>query len=54
MAYELMKRIIIRDKKAGTLDKEAITEKLDAFLAADRLTVAQYQELTALMDADGK
>ena len=49
MAYNLMKRIIERDKKAGTLDVEAIMEKLDAFLAADRLTATQYQELVALM-----
>lgn len=52
MAYNLMKRIIERDKKAGTLDRDAIMDKLDAFLAADRLTTAQYQELVALMDAD--
>ena len=51
MAYNLMKHIIERDKKAGTLDRDAIMEKLDAFLAADRLTTAQYQELVALMDA---
>ncbi len=52
MAYNLMKRIIIRDKKAGTLDRDSIMDKLDAFLAADRLTTEQYQELVALMDAD--
>ena len=40
--------------EAGTLDKAAIMDKLDAFLAADRLTTAQYQELVALMDADAK
>ncbi len=49
MAYNLMKRIIERDKNAGTLDKDAVMEKLDAFLAADRLTAKQYQELVALM-----
>lgn len=52
MAYNLMKRIIERDKKAGTLDREAVMDKLDAFLAADRLTTEQYQELVALMDAE--
>ncbi|MBR1566041.1 MAG: hypothetical protein IJ649_04675 [Oscillospiraceae bacterium] len=51
MAYKLMKRIIERDKTAGTLDKDAVMEKLDAFLAADRLTAAEYQELVALIDA---
>lgn len=50
MAYKLMKRIIERDKAAGTLDREAVMEKLDAFLAADRLTAAQYQELVTLMN----
>lgn len=48
--YKLMKRIIERDKKAGTLDKSAIMDKLDAFLAADRITTAQYEELVALMN----
>ena len=54
MAYKLMKRIIERDKAAGTLDRDAVMEKLDAFLAADRLTAAQYQELVALMDDDAE
>lgn len=49
MTYKLMKRIIERDIKAGTLDKAAIMDKLDAFLAADRLTRAEYEELVALM-----
>ncbi len=52
MAYNLMKRIIERDKKAGTLDKAAIMDKLDAFLAADRLTTEEYQELVALVNAE--
>lgn len=51
-AYKLMKRIIERDKKAGTLDTEAIKQKLDAFYAADRLTKAEYEELMALVDAE--
>ena len=50
MAYNLMKRIIERDKKAGTLDKAAIMDKLDAFLAADRITVEEYQELVELIE----
>lgn len=49
-----MKRIIERDKKAGTLDREAIMDKLDAFLAADRLSAEQYKELTDLLGADAK
>ena len=52
MAYNLMKRIIERDKKAGTLDKAATMDKLDAFLAADRLTTAQYQELVGMVEAE--
>ena len=54
MAYNLMKRIIERDKKAGTLDREAIMDKLDAFLAADRLSADKYKELVDLLDADFK
>ncbi len=52
MTYKLMKRIIERDKAAGTLDVESTMEKLDAFLAADRITTAQYQELVALMSEE--
>ncbi len=46
MAYNLMKRIIER----GDYDKAAVMDKLDAFLAADRITVEQYQELVVLMN----
>ena len=35
MAYKLMKRIIARDVKNGTLNRAATMDKLDAFLAAD-------------------
>lgn len=45
MAYKLMKRIIER----GSYDRAATMDKLDAFLAADRLTTAEYQELVAMM-----
>lgn len=45
MAYKLMKRIIER----GGYDRQDVMDKLDAFLAADRLTVEQYQELVGLM-----
>lgn len=53
MAYNLMKRIITNAKKDGSLpEKKAdILNKLDAFLAADRLTSAQYQELVAMTEA---
>ena len=51
MAYNLMKRIITNAKKDGTLPEKraGIMDKLDAFLAADRLTTEQYQELVGLM-----
>lgn len=52
MTYKLMKRVIERAKKDGTLDVESTMEKLDAFLAADRITTAQYQELVALMSEE--
>jgi len=45
MAYNLMKRIIER----GNYDKAATMNKLDAFLAADRLTADEYKELVAMM-----
>jgi hypothetical protein len=45
MAYNLMKRIIER----GGYDKQTTMDKLDVFLAADRITTAQYKELVELM-----
>lgn len=52
MAYNLMKRIINTAKKDGKLEEKraGIMDKLDAFLAADRLTADQYRELVGLMD----
>lgn len=49
MAYRLMKRIIER----GDYDRAATLDKLDAFLAADRMTTVEYEELVALMGAEG-
>lgn len=45
MAYKLMRRIIER----GGYDRAATMDKLDAFLAADRLTTEEYQELVGMM-----
>lgn len=45
MAYKLMKRIIER----GGYDRESVMEKLDAFMAADRMTPEEYGELVAMM-----
>ena len=44
MAYKLMKRIIER----GGFDKEDVLDKLDAFLAADRMSTDEYKELVKL------
>nr|DAW25680.1 MAG TPA: Cell cycle protein [Caudoviricetes sp.] len=41
-----MKRIITR----GGYDRDEVMNKLDAFLAADRITAEQYKELMAMMD----
>lgn len=49
MAYKLMKRIIER----GGYDRDDVMNKLDAFLAADRITVEQYEELVAMMGEEG-
>lgn len=45
MAYKLMKRIIER----GDYDLAETMDKLDAFLAADRITPEEYRELVAMM-----
>lgn len=51
MAYKLMKRVIARAKKNGTLEEEKseIQEKLDVFLAGSRITTAEYQELSSMV-----
>ena len=43
MLYRTLKRMIERGNVAG------MTEKLDIFFAADKLTEAEYQELTAIL-----
>lgn len=52
IAYHLMKRIIQRDMASGKLDRAAIMDKLDAFLAADRITAEDYRELTEMMGGE--
>ena len=51
MAYKLMKRLITAAINDGTIEekKADYLDKLDAFLAADRITTAQYNELVALI-----
>lgn len=43
--YRTLKRMIERGQTEG------MAEKLDIFFAADKLTEAQYAELTALLSA---
>lgn len=51
MAYKLMKRVIARARKNGTLEAEKaeIQDKLDVFLAGNRITTAEYRELSGMM-----
>lgn len=44
MLYRTLKRLIERGQTAGMADK------LDIFFAADRITEAEYTELTALLE----
>lgn len=43
MLYRTLRRMIERGNTAGMQDK------LDIFLAADRITVEEYNELTAML-----
>ncbi|MGM9566450.1 hypothetical protein [Evtepia sp.] len=45
MLYRTLKRMIERGNING------MAEKLDIFFAADRITEAEYTELTALLEA---
>ena len=45
MLYRTLKRMIERGQTVG------MAEKLDIFFAADKLTEAEYTELTGLLDA---
>ena len=44
MLYRTLKRMIERGNSVG------MAEKLDIFFAADKLTEAEYQELTAMLE----
>ena len=44
MLYRILKRMIERGNTVG------MAEKLDIFFAADKLTEAEYQELTAMLE----
>lgn len=43
MVYKLCKRLIALGRTEG------LAEKLDVYLAADRITAAEYEELMALL-----
>jgi hypothetical protein len=45
MLYRTLKRMIERGQTTG------MTTKLDIFYAADKLTEAEYTELTAMLEA---
>lgn len=45
MAYKLIKMVILR----GDYIPQEILDKLDAFLAFNRITIEQYKELTAII-----
>ena len=47
--YSMTKRTIIRQKKAGRLNKEQWQSKLNVFLMFDRITPEQYTELKELI-----
>lgn len=47
MTYKLMKKVI----DSGKYDKADMYAKLDVYLAFNRITTEQYNELAALLDA---
>lgn len=52
--YDLLKRVITADKKAGIVDeayKKDMMQKLDIFLIGDRITADQYKELVELLNS---
>lgn len=54
MTYRLMKRVIERGIENGDLDTAATMDKLDAFLAGDRITTEEYKELSAMVKGGGE
>ena len=50
MTYRNCKRVIEIQIARGTLDKQDMLAKLDIFLLADRLTEAEYQELSEMVN----
>ena len=51
MLFKVLKRTIQRDVQAGNTEAlEAMVEKVDIFLAADKITIDQYSELVTMMN----
>lgn len=50
MTYNTCKKVIENQKAKGILNVEEMTEKLDVFLLAGRLTSEEYNELIKLME----
>lgn len=50
MAYKLIKVVILR----GGYDEKEIMDKLDAYLAFNRITLEQYHELAKLVEGENK
>lgn len=48
MTYKNCKKLI----EMGRYEYNDMLQKLDTFLLADRITLEQYNELKAMMDAD--
>jgi len=51
MIYVLCKKVIESPSFNYETDYEPMLKKLDVYLLGDRITVTQYNELKALMDA---
>lgn len=45
MTYALCKKLILK----GNCDKDELLNKLDVFLLANRITQAQYEELSGML-----
>ena len=51
MLFKVLKRTILRDQQAGDTEAlEAMVEKVDIFLAADKITIDQYTELVSMLN----
>lgn len=51
MAYKAMKSVITNGITNKNLDTTDVKNKLDVFLAGDRITIEQYNELLVMVTA---